>query len=205
MAHVLLAAMLLACNAPSKEGLFGRSGAGGALGGGGSSGDGAGGSGASDDAGGSSGSSGSGGSGQGGNGATGAGGDLDAGADARDAAPDPPLDAGSICSGTLLDELCWYLGEAGESCTQTCAERGGYDEAGTSIIGSDDQGGSVDQCKLILDALLDVEADPNDDNDENGLGCHLRGNDEDRVWIENTDFSPDESANDARIACSCVE
>jgi hypothetical protein len=199
--------MLLACNAPSKDGLFGRSGAGGSLGGsgaGGSSG-GSGGSEASGDAGGSSGSGGTGGSGQGGSGAAGAGGDLDAGADAADAASDPTLDAGPICSGTLVDELCWYLGEVGESCTDTCAERGGYDERGTPIIGSDDQGGSLEQCTLILEVLLNEAAETDNDNDGDGLGCHLRGNDEDRFRIENTDFSPDESANDARIACSCIE
>lgn len=208
VAHVLLVSMLLACNAPSKDGLFSRSGAAGALGGsgpGGSGGDGAGGSEAGGGSGGAAGASGTGGSGQGGNGAAGAGADQDAGPDAADAAPAPAPDAAPVCGGTLIDELCWHLGEAGESCNEVCAQRGGYDERGTPIIGSDNQGGSLEQCTIILEALLNEAADTNDDNDNVGLGCHLRGNDEDRVWLDEPDFSPDESSDDARIACSCIE
>jgi hypothetical protein len=201
-AHLLFALMLLACNAPSKDGLFSRSGAAGVpaagasgAGGAGGSEAGAGGGSSNADA------SGIGGSGQAGTGDAGSGGESDAGLDAADAAPEP--DAAPTCSGTLVGELCWHLGEPGESCTQTCASRGGYDERATVLIGSEDQGGSLEQCALILDALLNEEANTSDDNDEPGVGCHLRGGDQDRVWLQEPDFSPDESLDDARIACAC--
>jgi len=207
VARVLLVSMLLACNAPSKDGLFSRAGAGGLLGGGGTGGasDGSGGS----DSGGGGGASGQGlggmgASGEGGEGSGGGASNMDAGADAADAAPPEP-DAAPVCSGTLVGELCWHLGDLGDSCVDTCADRGGYDERGTPIIGSDAQGGSLEQCTVILEALLGEEADTNDNNnDDAGVGCHLRGDDEDRVWLEEADFAPDESDAEARIACSCA-
>jgi hypothetical protein len=206
VARVLLVSMLLACNAPSKDGLFSRAGAGGILGSGGTagSGDGSGGS----DSGGEGGTAGQGlggmgAAGQGGEGAGGSSG-LDGGIDAADSAPPEP-DAAPVCTGTLVGELCWHLGELGDSCVDTCASRGGYDDRGTSIIGSDAQGGSLAQCTVILETLLGEEANTNDDNSNDaGVGCHLRGDDEDRVWLEEADFAPDESDTEARIACSCA-
>lgn len=204
VARAVLVSMLLACNAPSKDGLFSRAGAGGLLesGGSGGSSDGSGGSSAG---GGTSGQGpgGTGGSGQGGAGAAGGASNIDAGTDAADAAPIEP-DAAPICTGTLVGELCWHLGELGASCLDTCATRGGYDARGTPIIGSDAQGGSLEQCTAILEALLGEEGDTNDDNgNAAGVGCHLRGDDADRVWLEEADFAPDESESEASIACSC--
>lgn len=207
MAYVLLVSMLLGCNAPSKDGLFSRAGAGGLLGNGGSGGSngGSGGSDSGGDGGSGQGLGGAGASGQGGEGVGGAASGIDAGTDAADAAPPEP-DAAPVCGGTLVSELCWHLGALGESCTDTCASRGGYDDRGTPIIGSEAQGGSLEQCTVILEALLGEAGDTNDDNSNAaGVGCHLRGDDEDRVWLEETDFAPDESETEARIACSCAQ
>ena len=212
VAAYLIAALLgcnsSACNAPSKTGLFGRVDAAG--GGGGNDQGGSGG--AEPNAGGGGGSGGIplGGSG----GAQDPGGGGSGGSDPNetpDASPDAldattPIEAGPVCSGALLDGLCWYLGVSGDSCNDTCLAHGSFDDRAIPIIGSDNQGGNEDQCAAVLTVLLGEEPNSvNTDNDNEGVGCHLSGNDEDPTWFDEPDFSADASLSDARIACACIE
>jgi len=195
------------CNAPSTDGLYSRAGAGGSAGSsGGNCGSGGNGgpAGAAGDASAPGGSGGAGGSGAAGGAGGTNGAELDAG-NVGDAEVDAGAEAGPTCSGTLIDELCWHLGELGASCTATCAARGGFDARAIPIIGSDDQGGTLDQCTAVLEILLGEEADTDNANDSVGVGCHLEGNDQERVWLDQPDFSPDDSLSDARIACACNE
>ena len=56
-----------------------------------------------------------------------------------------------VCSGVSVGGYCWYLGAAGQSCTQVCSSRGGVNIAGTrNYAGS---GGTNAQCLSVLNAL----------------------------------------------------
>jgi hypothetical protein len=71
-------------------------------------------------------------------------GEDDAGSSADD-------DAGEMaCAGAPVGGHCWYLGDEQLSCTETCAERGGFDEATRAFAGSD---GTDEHCAAVLDAL----------------------------------------------------
>lgn len=79
------------------------------------------------------------------------------------------------CGGTELGGACWYKGALGESCTQVCASRGGYDAATASWAGSPAPGdrGNAANCAALAAALSTHPFQPSVDN-INGLddfGC----------------------------------
>ncbi|HRO48918.1 MAG TPA: hypothetical protein PLW75_02155 [Hyphomicrobium sp.] len=53
------------------------------------------------------------------------------------------------CGGTMVGGYCWYAGYS-ESCTTTCASRGGYNEATRTYAGS---GGTVANCRAVINAV----------------------------------------------------
>ena len=53
-----------------------------------------------------------------------------------------------LASCTSLGGYCWYLAQLGESCDQTCVERGGYDAATATFAGADNA-----NCESVMDAL----------------------------------------------------
>jgi hypothetical protein len=105
--------------------------------------------------------------------------------------------------GTCLGEICWYLGEAGATCAQTCQNRGGYHADATRFIGTAAQGGNAEQCAAILRLLgYDQEPAPASRPDV-GLGCHLWGAEQGAYWLTAPDFAPNAGLAEARVVCGC--
>lgn len=204
---------VLACNAPSRDGLFGRGGTGsmGSAGrsNGGSSSANGGNAGAS--VGGSGGNVGQAGSSGGVSGGptSGVGGtEADAAVDAGNVT-ETGLDAGLSCEGTLLDGICWHLGPEGESCSEVCADNGGFNPAATAVIGTASQGGSLESCSALLE-VLDGTANQNVVQGTQvagiGVGCHLFDAQAGYWWwLESPDFSEDASLTGGSIVCGCNE
>jgi hypothetical protein len=79
----------------------------------------------------------------------------------------------AACTGMLVGGSCWYLGDAGMSCTSTCAIQGlAYDPATETYAGSS---GTDDQCVAILHALTPYAISLISEVTACGvgLGCHL--------------------------------
>lgn len=127
-----------------------------------------------------------------------------------DAAVEPPPEGGNgepvspppDCVGAELFGICWYLGEAGESCTQTCAERGGPDSSASAHVGTASQGGSREDCVLILNALGQRYRVRSTEHDV-GVGCHVPTGGEDPHWLTSPPFRASAYLRNARIACGC--
>ncbi|MDD9942258.1 MAG: hypothetical protein OXU20_14525 [Myxococcales bacterium] len=115
-------------------------------------------------------------------------------------------DAGS-CGGTIVYDVCWYLGDRGRNCRETCAERGGFDDAAVPHVGTPRQGGSVDECIRLLSALgIRGEVVVATRVDAYGVGCHLwEGL---RYWLTDPSprFDPDVSLPrdlPVQLVCGC--
>ena len=54
------------------------------------------------------------------------------------------------CSGEIVGEYCWYLGEDYDSCEDTCADRGGVTDGTIYFAGSE---GSQENCTLVAAAF----------------------------------------------------
>ena len=214
---VALTALVAACNAPNSSGLFTPfrpegAGAGGvpASAGASNSEGGSAGSAGNTAVGGSGGSGGSGGTsaGAGGSPAGGTGGtDADAGSDDAGLTLDATVDAGPTCAGAPLYGICWYVGASDQSCNQVCANRGGFNAAATSVIGTPAQGGNIENCSALMLLLLGNEDDAVIEGTQvagNGAGCHLfdapAGQ---RWWLTTPDFSPDVALVGGRLVCGC--
>ena len=208
---VSLLMAMLACNAPSRAGLFGR-GSTGEMGSAGQSNGGS--SGANGDAGRAGAGGGDGGRAGFGGGASGApaggmsGTDADAAVDAADV-PEAGVDAGLSCEGTLLDGICWYLGPEGESCSEVCEDRGGFNPAALAVIGTASQGGSPESCSVLLE-VLDATANQvvvqGTQMAGIGVGCHLFDAQAGYWWwLESPDFSQAASLDGGSIVCGCNE
>jgi hypothetical protein len=88
------------------------------------------------------------------------------------AAPESP---GTVeCEGATYQQVCWYLGEPDDSCTQTCEDHGGVDDGMLALVGTSAQGGSLDHCQAVMD-LLGVHQTILDGfrMEGAGVGCHL--------------------------------
>ena len=162
-----------------------------------------------------------------------AGGVLDRGgeADAGSARPTLPADAGAVpadasvepptvptpaepepepaCAGARLGGACWYLGDAGLACDDVCASRGGFAPEAAGMVGTPAQGGSVEGCTAVLEALgaLSAPVTAGFRDDGLGLGCHVFTNASAATaawWLSAPDLSPAASGIAIRIACSCV-
>jgi hypothetical protein len=121
--------------------------------------------------------------------------------------PPPPVEP--ECGGALLDDICWYLGELDQTCGSVCAARGGVAPASAAWVGTPDQGGSIETCAAVLEALGESSAALAEGFREDGLGfgCHVFV-DTDGVastwWLTAPDFSPEVSDPSARLACGCA-
>lgn len=111
------------------------------------------------------------------------------------------------CEGEVYGGICWYLGGAGESCTEACATHGGVDPESTAYVGTRAQGGSADACAAILDLLgYDDAVESGNRADGVGAGCYLFGTDEVVAWWQSApSFSPNASLALASLACGCAE
>lgn len=206
---------MLACSAPSSSGLYGPyrpadAGSGGQSSTGGSSSEG-GSSGNPGDAGldgsAESGTSSLGGGGTGGSPSGGMGGNADAGRQDAGGTPDAGGDAGAQCGGTLLDGICWYLGALDQSCNQVCASRAGFNPAAIPVVGTPAQGGTLENCSALLQALLGNDDEAVVEGTQvagAGVGCHLfDASAGSRWWLTTPDFSPDVGIVGGQIVCGC--
>ena len=119
-------------------------------------------------------------------------------------APDD-MDAGApppACAGAELFGICWYIGKEGQSCEQTCADHGGPDGAASEHVGTAYQGGSREDCVLILNALGQPYRVRTTEHDQ-GVGCHVPAGDEYQHWLSYPPFNPRAKLPTARIACGC--
>ena len=138
---------------------------------------------------------------------------VDAGAASADASiepttPDEPAPE-PACAGVRLGGACWYLGDAELACDAVCASHGGFAPETASIVGTPAQGGSIEGCTAVLEALdaLPAPVTLGFRDDGLGLGCHIFTNATAATaawWLSAPDLSPTASGIAVRIACSCV-
>jgi hypothetical protein len=143
---------------------------------------------------------------------------VDGGAVAADASIEPPGAPSPAepvpepaCAGVGLGGACWYLGDAELACNDVCASHGGFAPEAATIVGTPAQGGSVEGCTAVLEALgalpapVTVTAGFRDDG--LGFGCHVFTNAPAATaawWLSAPDLSPTASGIAIRIACGCV-
>lgn len=117
----------------------------------------------------------------------------------------PPVDASSSsCAGESVFGLCWYLERDGRSCNDTCSAHGGYDPRAESYVGTDSQGGSIEECAQILSALgRSSRVNEGTRSDDLGLGCHV-WTDGTPWWLREPRFHPDVAAPGSTIGIVCA-
>jgi hypothetical protein len=117
---------------------------------------------------------------------------------------DVPADATpGQCAGAAHGGVCWYLGEAGATCEQTCGPHGGSAPEALGFVGTVAQGGSSAQCAEILGLLGHGQAVIEASRVDVGIGCHLWGAEEQAFWLTAPDLSPAAASSAARIVCGC--
>jgi len=121
--------------------------------------------------------------------------------------PPPPVEP--ECGGALVDGVCWYLGELDQACDTVCAAHGGVEPASSARIGTPEQGGSIEACAAILEALGEPSASLMEGfrEDDLGFGCHLFVDADGATsawWLTSPAFSPTVSNPNARLVCGCA-
>lgn len=122
--------------------------------------------------------------------------------------PAPPPQPEPQCAGAAFDGSCWYVGALGASCSTVCATRGGFSPASLAVVGTPEQGGSIDACDAILQAFGAPAGVVNEGfrNDGLGFGCHLFIDAEGTAtawWLTAPDLTPDISDPRVRMVCGC--
>ena len=122
---------------------------------------------------------------------------------------EPPPPPEPVCDGAPLGGVCWYLGELDQTCNGVCASHGGFDPASTAAIGTPDQGGSLESCAAILQALGEPPTLLSEGfrEDNLGFGCHLfvdAAGDTSAWWLTAPVFAPTVSDPNARLVCGCA-
>ena len=111
------------------------------------------------------------------------------------------------CSGVPYEGICWYLGELGASCEETCTDHGGLAKDAASYVGTATQGGSLEECATLLELLGadgTVTAGSRTILGRLGLGCHMLPDyGPSSWWLTAPDFDPEDSLFAARIVCGC--
>jgi cysteine-rich repeat protein len=75
-----------------------------------------------------------------------------------------------LAGGEIVGGACWFLGDAGASCADTCADAGlGYDAATETVAGS---GGTNASCTSVLNALGMAVGNASARTCDTGIGCH---------------------------------
>jgi hypothetical protein len=113
-----------------------------------------------------------------------------------------------VCGGALLQGACWYMGDLGQSCDDVCATHGGFSTAALALIGTPAQGGSLEGCTAVLQALGTFSGAVSEGFREDGLGlgCHLyleAAGTEAAWWLTAPDLSPQAFSAQTRQACGC--
>jgi hypothetical protein len=114
-----------------------------------------------------------------------------------------PAPDARACAGESYGGICWYLGQAGESCKQACAAHGQTDAKAASYVGTSSQGGSLSECRALL-TLLGVSGSPANGSrtDGLGLGCHVLL-DGTAWWLRSPNFSVNAALDGYRLVCGC--
>lgn len=126
---------------------------------------------------------------------------------APDPVEDPVMDPTPVCGtdGALLYGICWYLGDFTENCYTVCSSHGGYDSDTPEYVGTPSQGGSIEECSAILEALgYSGTVSEGYREDGLGLGCHV-WRDGGLWWLDSPDFEPGDTAENGQIVCGCNE
>jgi hypothetical protein len=113
-----------------------------------------------------------------------------------------------VCGGALLQGACWYLGDVGQSCDDVCATHGGFSAGALAVIGTPGQGGSLEGCTAVLQALGAFSGAVTEGYREDGLGlgCHLyveAAGTEVAWWLTAPELSPQAFSAQSRAACGC--
>jgi hypothetical protein len=96
------------------------------------------------------------------------------------------------------------LTNAGNSCSNYCSSRGGYDEATESIVGTANQGGSRSKCEDIFNALgYSGGVNEGTHNSGLGVGCNLWTDNGSRWWCRHPSRDPDVGLDRLRMVCAC--
>jgi hypothetical protein len=108
-----------------------------------------------------------------------------------------------------LQSACWYLGDVGQACADVCATHAGFSPASAGLIGTPAQGGSIEGCTAVLQALgaLPGLVSEGFREDGLGLGCHLfveAAGTEVAWWLTSPDLSPQAFSAQSRQVCACV-
>jgi hypothetical protein len=134
---------------------------------------------------------------------------ADAGAPSEPDASNPTPPVEPTCDGALVDGICWYLGAVGNACEDVCSTHGDVDTSATASIGTPEQGGSLEACTGILQALgaLPGAVTEGYREDALGFGCHLfldAGGAASAWWLTAPEFSAAVSNPNARVVCGCT-
>lgn len=109
------------------------------------------------------------------------------------------------CDGKCVDDLCWYLGDPGESCEDACRKHGGPDRRAAKRVGTAAQGGSAEKCAQILRALgVSKKVSTGSRSDGLGLGCH-RWSDGATWWLNDPVFDAAAQTSPAERVCACED
>lgn len=109
------------------------------------------------------------------------------------------------CGGVVYEGQCWYLGAAGESCLKTCEKHGGYSDETKKYVGTAVQGGSLEHCRELFNALgYPKKVVAGERYDGRGLGCHAWPN-VGFWWLTSPRFDPAHSIYGAHRVCACKE
>lgn len=115
-------------------------------------------------------------------------------------APTPgPAPVTPTYSRAVVGGVAYYLGGAGESCTEVCSGAGGIHDATVTEIGSS---GSALGCVDVLAELATISVLDNQTAAE-GIGCHLSGADGLRVTTPST--TQDAKVAGAQRVCACQQ
>lgn len=116
-----------------------------------------------------------------------------------DVAPEP------TCDGLSMWDVCWYLGEANATCSETCEAHGGFSDLAPRHVGSAAQGGSREECETLMTALgQEGTVTVGSAVTDKGLGCH-RWADGALYWVQDVDLDPGARHAPAQLACGCNE
>ena len=129
--------------------------------------------------------------------------------DAGEEPPPPPPPGEPDCAGTLQGGFCWYLGEPAQACNTVCAPHGGFEPASAASVGTPAQGGALEACAAVLEALGEPPGSVLEGvrEDTLGFGCHIfvaADGTTSAWWLTSPELSPSVSSPSARLACACV-
>ena len=114
---------------------------------------------------------------------------------------DTDVDADCI-KGVPVGGYCWHLGVRSGTCTGICSNNGGYNNATATFAGS---GGTIENCKKVLDALGLSGSEVAEDKSLVNIGCGffdvVMG---DKIRVYNSDSTTESAyAFGIKRACAC--